>query len=244
MRGYPRFAFRIPRTLIKICFFPIATTLAKNTSVLGGTLDIFFTYELFVAEVNVTCGENEMWISIPKRLLPALDREHLRLSDVNCGATETRTHYILYTKLTECHTVSRHTKNFVCYMNKVEEIPVEEHQIITRVREVEIPYSCYYSNMGVVSAVGLQVKSKKIVFSKKGYGRFVLEMKIFPSASFQYEYKKKDFPVMLPLRKILYVEVSVDTEDRRLEILAEECFATPDSDPNKPGLKYTFIKDG
>jgi len=185
-----------------------------------------------------------MWIKIPKYLLPALDREHLRLSDVNCGATETRTHYILHTKLTECHTVSRHTKNFVCYMNKVEEIPVQPHQIITRVREVEIPFSCYYNNMGVVSAVGLQVKSKKIVFSKKGYGKFVLEMKIFPSASFQYEYKKKDFPVMLPLRKILYVEVSVDTEDRRLEILAEECFATPDPDPNKPGLKYTFIRDG
>ena len=195
-------------------------------------------------EVNVTCGKDEMYISIPKSRVHGLDREHLRLTDVNCGATETATHFILHTSLRECHTISRHTKDFVCYMNKVEEIPVEHHQIITRVREVEIPFSCYYSNMGVVSAVGLQVKSKKIIFSKKGYGEFVLEMKIFPDHKFLGHYTKKDFPVYVPLRKILFVEVSVDTEDSRLDILAEECFATPDPNPNKPGLRYTFIKDG
>ena len=196
------------------------------------------------SEVNVTCGKNEMWISIPKSLMHGLDREHLRLNDVNCGARETRTHFILHTKLTECHTKSRHTKNFVCYMNNVLEIPVQPHQIITRVREVEIPFSCYYSNMGVVSAVGLQVKSKKIMFSKKGFGKFVLEMDIYPDHRYLGSYKKKDFPLMVQLRKILYVEVSVDTEDRRLAILAEECFATPQPDPSKPGLRYTFIKDG
>ena len=190
------------------------------------------------------CGEDEMKISIPKNRLNGLDREHLRLTDVNCGATETPTHFILHTKLTECRTKSRHTKDFVCYMNKVEEIPVEQQQIITRVREVEIPFSCYYSNTGVVSAVGLEVKSKKIIFSKKGYGEFVLEMKIFPNSKYIGDYKKKDFPVYVPLRKILYVEVSVDTEDGRLDILAETCFATPDPNPNKPGLKYVFIKDG
>ena len=121
---------------------------------------------------------------------------------------------------------------------------MEEGQIITRVREVEIPFACYYSNMGVVSAVGLEVKSKKIVFSEKGYGEFVLEMKIFPDDDFLSEYTKKDFPVEIKLRKELFVEVSVDTEDSRLEILAEECFATPDPDPNNDVLRYTFIQYG
>ena len=185
-----------------------------------------------------------MWISIPKYLLHGLDREHLRLADENCSATETQTHYNLHTKLTECHTESRHTKNFVSYMNKVLEVPVEHHQIITRVREVEIPFTCYYFNMGVVSAVGLQVKNKKIIFSKKGFGKFVLEMKIFPDDRFVGHYKKEDFPVYVSLRKVLFVEVSVDTQDTRLAILAEECFATPDPNPNKPGLRYTFIKNG
>ncbi|KAJ7375244.1 hypothetical protein OS493_001989 [Desmophyllum pertusum] len=195
-------------------------------------------------EVNVTCSKNEMSISIPKQLLRGLDREHLRLTDLNCPATETPTHFILRTDLTECRTKSRHTKDFVIYMNKVEEIPLLPGQIITRVREVEIPFSCYYSNTGVVSAVGLEVKSKKIVFSKKGRGEFVLEMKIFPNNNFRDQYKKKDFPVQVTLREILFVEVSVDTEDGRLTILAEDCFATPDPNPDKSGLSYTFIKDG
>jgi len=72
--------------------------------------------------------------------------------------------------------------------------------------------------MGVVSAVDLRVKSKKIMFSKKGYGKFVLEMDIFSDNRYLGSYKKKDFSLMVPLRKILYVEVSVNTGDRRLAI--------------------------
>ena len=185
-----------------------------------------------------------MAISIPKRLLPALDKEHLRLIDVDCGAIESRNHYILRTKLTGCDTVSRHTENFVYYMNKVEEIPIKPGQIITRVREVEIPFSCYYSNTGVISAVGLEVRSKKIIFSKRGFGKFVLDMKVYPTPSFSLEYKKKDFPIVVPLRKLLYVKVSVDSDDRRLDVLAVDCWATPNANPSSPGLRYEFIKDG
>ena len=195
-------------------------------------------------EVNLTCGQNEMWISIPKNVLPGLDKDHLRLNDVKCGARETRTHFILQTKLTGCQTVSRHTRNFVSYLNNVLEIPLERGQVITRVREVEIPFTCYYSNNGIVSAVGLQVESKKIILSKNGLGKFVLEMNVYPDNRFLASYTRENFPVTLPLRKILFVQVSVDTEDRSLDILAEECFATPDPNPNKPGPKYTFIKDG
>ena len=185
-----------------------------------------------------------MWISIPKYLFYGLEKEHLRLRDVGCVATETPTHFILHTGLTKCQTKIRHTKNFVCYMNTVLEVPVKEHQIITRVHEVEIPFSCYYSNMGVVSSVGLQVKSKKIVFSEKGFGEFELELKVYPDPKYVSHYKKKDFPVYIPLRKVLYVEASVDTKDDRLRILAETCFASPDPDPSKPGLRYFLIKDG
>ena len=205
---------------------------------------VILNYGLISAEVNVTCDQNEMSISIPKYLLHGLDREHLRLSDVSCEAMETRTHFILRTKLTGCHTVIRHTQNFVSYMNKVEEIPIKPGQIITRVREVEIPFSCYYSNTGVISAVGLEVRSKKIIFSKRGFGKFVLDMKVYPTPSFSLEYKKKDFPIVVPLRKLLYVKVSVDSDDRRLDILAVDCWATPNANPLSPGLRYEFIKDG
>ena len=185
-----------------------------------------------------------MYISIPRSRLQGLDVEHIRLRDISCGARETPTHFILHTSLTGCDTKSRHTENFVSYSNKVEEIPLEEGQIITRVREVEIPFACFYSNTGVVSAVGLQVISRKIIFSQKGFGEFTLEMKIFPDDTFLDHYKKEDFPVEVRLRDKLFVQVSVDTDDSRLEILAEECFATPDPNPNNDVLRYTFIKDG
>lgn len=194
--------------------------------------------------VELACGQNGMTITIPKRILRGLDREHLRLLDVQCGANETETAFILHTKLTECDTVSKHTERSVNYMNKVLEIPLRENQTITRVREVEIPFSCYYSNEGVVSAVGIKVESKQIVISGRGLGQFVLEMKLFHSNSFRQQYQKSEFPLHVSLRAPLYAEVSVQTEDERLQIFAENCFATPDSDPNAPGLKYEFIQDG
>ena len=185
-----------------------------------------------------------MRINIPKSFLRGVDRKHLRLLDANCSAQETRTHFILYTKLTECQTVIKHTSSFVSYMNKVLEIPLTQNQIITRVREVEIPFTCYYSNTGVVSAVGIKAQSKKILFSKNGFGKFVLEMNIYPDGKYVGFYKKKDFPLLVPPRKILFVQVRVDSEDRRLAILAEECFATPDVNPYSSVLKYMFIANG
>lgn len=218
------------------------TEVTQSTTTLGSTTTTTKPPEN--PEVNVTCGQNDMWISIPKPLLPGLDREHLRLSDVNCGATETETAFVLHTKLTECHTVSKHTNNFVNYMNKVLQIPLEEGQIITRVREVMIPFSCYYSNHGIVSAVGLQVESRKIIFSRRGLGKFTLEMNIFPDDTFVGHYQKSDYPLHVSLRDPVFVEVKVVTKDTRLQVLAENCFATPNSNPNGPGLKYVFIEDG
>lgn len=194
--------------------------------------------------INVSCGQNEMAISIPKDVLPGIDVEHLRLSDLSCQATEDRTRFFLRTDLTRCRTKIRHTSRFVTYSNKVEEVPVGPNQTITRVREVEIPFTCFYSNTGVVSAIGIKVESKKIFISKNGNGQFVLEMKIFRNSRFRNEFRKGEFPVVVSLRQILFVKVLVSSDDTRLSILAEKCFATPDADPSAPGLKYTFIDNG
>ena len=98
----------------------------NNRSSIDHTYFLTYTFSRSVG-VNLTCGKNEMWISIPKYILHGLDREHLRLNDLKCGAKETKTHFILHTKLTECQTLSRSTKHFVSYTNNVLEIPVAPH---------------------------------------------------------------------------------------------------------------------
>ena len=52
-----------------------------------------------------------------------------------------------------------------------------------------------------------------------------------------------DFPVMVYIRERLYFRVHVDTEDKRLSILALNCFATPSQDrSSRP--RYVVIRDG
>lgn len=125
-----------------------------------------------------------MSITIPKAILKGMDREHLRLLDPNCGANETLTHFSLTTQLTGCDTKRRHTKSAIVYSNRVLEIPLNISDIITRVREIEIPFSCYYANSRVATAVGMKPKSRKLVFSEKGNGNFTITLELFHSEKY------------------------------------------------------------
>ena len=122
-----------------------------------------------------------MSITIPKTILKGMDREHLRLLDPKCGAIENSTHFNLKTPLTGCNTKRRHTKSAIVYSNKVQEIPLKQSDIVTRVREIEIPFSCFYSNYRVATAVGIKPKNRKLVFSERGKGNFTLVLELFHS---------------------------------------------------------------
>lgn len=129
--------------------------------------------------VDLYCGQNEMTIVLPKSLLVGLDREHLRLIDVRCTAGENQTHYFLSTQLTGCKTKLKQKGEYFVYSNIVLEIPLRRNQIVTRVREAEIPFFCVYSRFGVVSSVGLKPMSKKIIFSSKAFGKFTITMDLY-----------------------------------------------------------------
>ncbi|CAH3127357.1 unnamed protein product [Pocillopora meandrina] len=106
--------------------------------------------------VEVDCGQDEITITLPKSLLLGLDREHLRLIDANCTATENETHFFLHTETGKCGTISKHNKDYVIYSNMVSEIPIEENKIVTRLRQAMIPFDCFYSNWGVASSIGIR----------------------------------------------------------------------------------------
>ena len=189
------------------------------------------------------CNSENMTITIPKSLLRGMDREHLRLLDTTCKATETSAHFLLTTPLTGCNTTSRQTPTAIVYSNAVLEIPVAAEDVVTRVREIEIQFSCFYPRYGVVSSVGWKPSDRKLVFSDEGHGNFTLSLNMFPDKRFVSPYMKDDFPVAVVLRKLLFFEVSVTSDDKQLSIRADRCYATPTQDLAS-ALKYEFIKKG
>ena len=184
-----------------------------------------------------------MTITIPKSLLSGLGREHLQLLDARCKAEETNTHYSLTTALTGCNTTRRHTLTAIVYSNTVLEVPVAADDVVTRERNTEIQFSCFYSKYGVVSSVGWKPINRNLVFSDKGRGNFTLSLNMFPDNRFVSPYMKNDFPVAVVLRKRLFFEVSVTSTDRQLSISADRCYATPTQDRTNP-VKYEFIREG
>jgi len=172
-----------------------------------------------------------------------MDRDHLRLLDTTCKATETSAHFSLTTPLTGCNTTRRHTPTAIVYSNTVLEIPVAAEDVVTRVREIEIQFSCFYSKYGVVSSVGWKPSNRKLLFSDEGQGNVTLSLNMFPDKRFVSPYMKDDFPVAVVLRKLLFFEVSVTSVDKQLSIIADRCFATPTQEPKNP-LKYEFITKG
>ncbi|XP_073237862.1 ZP domain-containing protein-like [Porites lutea] len=193
--------------------------------------------------VSVQCHQNDMSITLPKALLLGLNREHVTLRDVKCVATETRTNFTLKTALTGCGTTARHRGGFVVYSNTVLEIPVADDAIITRVREIEIPFSCFYKNSGDATAVGVKPDTRKLVFDENGKGNFTVALDMFPDKSFEAAYTQSDYPVEVKLRQYLFFQASVKTKDKTLSVLAENCYATPSQDRQHDD-KYHLIKEG
>ncbi|PFX22810.1 Oncoprotein-induced transcript 3 protein [Stylophora pistillata] len=197
----------------------------------------------YAVGVDVHCNSNNMTIIIPKFLLRGLDRQHLRLRETRCKAMETSSHFSLTTSLTSCNTTRRLTSTATVYSNTVLEIPVVAQDVVTRVREIEIQFSCFYSKYGVVSSVGWKPNNRKLEFTAEGKGNFTLSMNMFPDKRFVSPYTNDDFPVDVMLRKLLYFEVSVTSSDKKLSIMADRCYATPTQN-GKNSLKYEFIKKG
>ena len=130
----------------------------------------------------------------------------------------------------------------IVYSNTVLEIPVATKDVVTRVREIEMPFSCSLSRYGDVSPVSWKPKSVKVVFSEKGKGNFTLHLNMFPDERFASPFKRDDFPVTVVLRERLFFEVAVLSNDKQLSIKADRCYASPMQDQTN-SLKYEFVKN-
>lgn len=198
---------------------------------------------LTAAEITVLCEDEYMTVVIAKSLLPGVDRGHLRLLDASCTASETSTHFSLTTPLTGCLTAVSHTPTSVICSNRVLEIPSDINDVVTRIKEVEISFSCQYFKSGVVSSVGWQPENNVIVFNDEGQRNFTMALNMFPDRDFVTPYSLNDFPVVVQIQQPLFFEVSATTGGLQVSLRADHCYATPTQDRNSL-VKYDFIQDG
>ncbi|XP_066029720.1 uncharacterized protein [Pocillopora verrucosa] len=192
--------------------------------------------------VNVLCGDKTMTIVIPKTLLRGLDLKNIRLLDTKCKGKEGRTHLSVTTSLTGCKTARRYTPTAIIYSN-ILKIPVAAKSAVTRVRDIKVQFSCYYSAHGIVSSLGWTPIKTTFELREKAKGNLTLSLRMFHNKAFVNSYTKVDFPVAVELHRRLYFEVSVATDDKKLSVRADRCYATPTRD-QKNSLKYEFIKKG
>jgi len=96
-----------------------------------------------------------MQIDVERGVLNGFKSIHLRLNNRSCTATANDTHFSLVAPLMGCGTDSIHTNEAVVYSNNVKEDEVDFEGVITRMPELLVPFSCYYTKEGVTSTFGI-----------------------------------------------------------------------------------------
>lgn len=94
-----------------------------------------------------------MYIDLDKKVLNGYKASELSLTNTSCRAASNKTHFVLMSPLVGCGTVAQFTKEAVVYSNIVKEY--RKNNMITRIQDIKIPFSCFYTKEGVTSTFGL-----------------------------------------------------------------------------------------
>lgn len=194
--------------------------------------------------VTVDCGLKDMSVHMEKKLIPGYRLIDLRLLDPNCQPikSENSSHITITTPLMGCGTTVEHTEENAIYKNVVKD-GYARNAIIGRLQVLEIPFECVYLTHAAASLVQMNVEQAKVISltPEDGSGAFELRMEIFKSEDYAEKYFS--FPLVVTLQQRLYFQVSVDTPDTRLGIIADTCYATPINSLSKKE-KYDIILNG
>lgn len=194
--------------------------------------------------VAVECEQGQMRVHIDKTLIPDFRLKDLRLLDPSCQPpkSENSSYVTITVPLTSCGTTMEHTGENVIYRNMVKD-GYEPQAIISRLQVLEIPFECAYPNQAAASLLEMNIKESGLILltPDHGSGAFDLDMSLYKSEDYDEEYTS--FPLAVTLQQRLYFQVSVDTPDTRVGIVADFCYATPINSLSKK-TKYDIILDG
>jgi len=175
--------------------------------------------------VTVTCGKNNMTVSLEKQTFHFFEASKLRLFYSSCRATDNSTHLLISTPLNDCGTLVNETEDSLIFWNEIRVEAVIIDNVITRTHDIKFPFSCRYSRREVLS---LSFKPRSIIIGhEEGYGNFTFKMEFYRSAAYATPYNDNDYPIQVRLNGYIYVQYSVESS-ADLVIMAENCKATKD----------------
>lgn len=73
--------------------------------------------------------------------------------------------------------------------------------------------------------------------------KFELGMSLYRDESYSTSFGIVDFPLRVTVNRPLFVQVTIDSPDKRLTVMAERCYATPTQDPRHV-MQYDIITAG
>ncbi|KAG5839831.1 hypothetical protein ANANG_G00209220 [Anguilla anguilla] len=192
-------------------------------------------------KANVICNENTMTVELEKSSIIGLHEDHLRLNDASCTPTSNSTHVIAAMSLSSCGTILEEDADNLIFKNEITSYD-KLGDVITRKHQVEIGFSCSYPKKGNVS---LEFRAHKIpfVFTEKGFGKFTYQFEFFHSDLFDRMVDPNTYPVEVPLREMLYMEIKATSSIANTELFVESCRATPVDDPNYH-IFYDIFENG
>ncbi|KAK3750401.1 hypothetical protein QZH41_005560 [Actinostola sp. cb2023] len=103
---------------------------------------------------TVQCQKDVMYIDLDRKSLIGYSAVDLSLQNTSCRATSNETHYSLKAPLVGCGTEIKFTPEAVVYTNMVKEYRSADG-MITRIQDIRIPFSCFYTKEGVTSTFGV-----------------------------------------------------------------------------------------
>ena len=97
--------------------------------------------------------------------------------------------------------------------------------------------------MSQTSAIQLETRRKRIRANASDSGMFDINLGVFKDAAYTRPYGDQSFPIGVMVDERVYLQLSVDSKDPRLAVIAQRCHATPDPNPNST-LQYDLIRNG
>ncbi|XP_066915334.1 uncharacterized protein [Clytia hemisphaerica] len=177
--------------------------------------------------------------------------KNITLSDTSCQfSVLNQQEMILETEYGRCGAIVHQTGKHIIYKNQI--FHWDDMEIVDNVirsngdgePSQEIFVKCKVERQYQSSLDGkFKPKHSSVVqITKTEYGKMELSMSLFKTSLFNNKYITREFPIVVNMQDLLYVELSMNTTSKELALSPQQCYATITEDP-EDDFRYSIFKD-